>query len=88
MTMSPSPKPDDNEETSLMRECTCGGGKVRSVVLCALTLMLALALSKWAAATICLDNETGCLTAAEEGGGGPIRSDIESPLIGVRKTIP
>lgn len=54
MIMSPSPNPDDKDETSLMRVFLREGAKDCDLELYALTLTLALALSKWAAA-ICLD---------------------------------
>jgi hypothetical protein len=88
MTMSPSPKPDDKEEASLMRVFMREGAKFCDLVLYELTLTLALAFSKWAAAAL-LDD---CLATAEGGGGvslaGSKMSDIESPLTGVRKIIP
>jgi hypothetical protein len=86
MMMSPSPNPDDKEETSLMRVFLREGAKDCDLEVYALTL--ALALSKWAAA-ICLD-----LSRATPVAGGGVTlgrsriSDTESPRIGVRKTIP
>lgn len=86
MTMSPSPNPDDREETSLIRLFLREGAKDCDLELYALTL--ALALSKWAAAN-CFDLSRATPVA----GGGVILgrsriSDAESPRIGVRNTIP
>lgn len=86
MTMSPSPNPDDKEDTSLMRVFLREGAKDCDLELYALTL--ALALSKWAAA-ICLDLSRA--TPVAGGGVTPGRSrisDAESPRTGLRKTMP